>query len=397
MRNMIRSLLHPLTAGLCVLLLSSCGSTDPLPKAAVPAHAAPPVIVPAEIVGGHFIVTLKGNQNIPWRFLVDTGSTTTLVSPEFAWRNTRVSKTPQDASPILVRSISGDTVSLKSVTLAVIELGGVRFKNTPALVYNCDELSAHFGQKIDGVLGFPLFRHVLLTLDYPQARIVLQSPTVASSLPGYTVHFNNDRRVPFIPVELDGHPFAALVDSGSDGSLHLNPAGLHPTFANGPRPGGTVATLTGDHPLEVGRLAQDLTIGGTTFTQPIAELTDELSSLGSGLLKNFRLTFDQTRNQVTFYRESNAPVISPPLRSTGLSFQKLPAYWRVLGVVPGSPADENGMQTGDLVTRINGEPVASWDLRRYDELVRTARRVEFTFLSGRTEMPVPIDTFKLVP
>ncbi|MFA6286344.1 MAG: aspartyl protease family protein [Opitutaceae bacterium] len=394
---MIRSLLGALASGLCLLLLDGCGSADTPPKVAVPSSGTPPVVVPAEIVGGHFIVTLKWNDSGPWRFLVDTGSTTTLVSPEFARRNNRGSRTPRDAAPVSVRSISGDTIPLKSVTLGVIELGDVRFKNTSALVYDCDELSAHFGQKIDGVLGFPLFRHVLLTLDYPKARIVLQSPADASSLPGNTVRFNNDRRVPFIPVELDGRPFAALVDSGSDGSLHLNPAGLHPAFANGPRPGGTVATLTGDHPMEVGRLAQNLTVGGTTFTQPVAELTDELSSLGGGLLKNFRLTFDQTRNQMTFYRENDAPVVTPSFRSTGISFKKLPAYWRVLGVVPGSPADENGVRTGDLVTRINGEPVSGWNLGRYDELVRTARRIEFTFLSGRAEMPVPIDTFALVP
>jgi S1-C subfamily serine protease len=158
-----------------------------------------------------------------------------------------------------------------------------------------------------------------------------------------------------------------------------------------------VATLTGDNPLEVGRLKQDLTVGGTTFTRPIVELTDELSSLGSGLLKNFRLTFDQTRNQVTFYRASDAPILTPPLRSTGLSFRKLPAYWRVLDIVPGSPADENGVQSGDLVTRINGDPIAKWDFRRYDELVRTAARIEFTFITGRREMVVPIDTFALVP
>jgi hypothetical protein len=396
MRATFGSLLRPLTAGLGILLLCGCGSSHVFPKATIPARGSPPVVVPAQIVSGHFIVTLRWNESGPWHFLIDTGSTTTLVSPEFARQNPN-RKPTQDPSPVLVRSISGDSVSLESVTLGAIELGTVRFKNTPALVYNCDELSSHFGQKIDGVIGFPLFRHVLLTLDYPQSRVVLQSPSDGASLPGRTVRFNNDRRVPFIPVELGGHPFLALIDSGSDGDLHLNPAGLNLDFVNAPRPGGTVATLTGDQPLEVGRLAEDLVIGGTSFTRPIAELTDELSSLGGGLLKNFRLTFDQTRNQVTFYRETEAPVVIPPLISTGLSFKKLPAYWRVIGVVPGSPAAENGMQPGDLVTRINSEPVANWNLTRYEELVRTAKRIEFTFLSGLNEMPVPIDTFKLVP
>ena len=32
------------------------------------------------------------------------------------------------------------------------------------LIYDCEPLSAHLGVRIDGVLGFPLFRETLLTL-----------------------------------------------------------------------------------------------------------------------------------------------------------------------------------------------------------------------------------------
>ncbi|MBW8782047.1 MAG: aspartyl protease family protein [Verrucomicrobia bacterium] len=384
-----------MSALLCLLAFGGCVSTDARRGDSANTSAATLAIVPAQIVGNHFIVTVQGDERAPWRFLIDTGSTTTLVSPEFAARHAS-GKEGREPAAMTVRSAAGDTVSLARVQLAPFDLGGVRFK-TSALVYDCAELSAHFGFKIDGVLGFPLFRHTLLTLDYPHAQLILQSARETPLLPGSTVRFNNDRHIPLIPIELGGRSVIALIDSGSDGALHLNPAGLNPRFVSGPRPGGMVGTLTGDRPQEVGRLADDLVIGGYTFPRPVVDLTDELSSLGSAILRQFTLTFDQTRNQVTFYRETNASVVSPPLRSTGLSFQKTPAYWRVLGLVPGSPADENGVQTGDLVTRINGEPVAGWDLLRYDELVRTASRIEFTFLTGRIEMPVPVDTFDLVP
>ena len=383
-------------AGGLLLGLAGCASPDSWSPSSTSIPAATLATLPADIVGNHLIVTLKWDQHGPWRFLVDTGSSTTLVSPEFAGHYTRHNAT-RDLPAILVRSATGDTVSLPSVELAALELGGVRFKSVPALVYDCSELSAHFGVKIDGVLGFPLFRHTLLTLDYPQSQLILQSAREKPLLPGRTIPFNNDRRVPLIPVELEGRSFIALIDTGSDGTLHLNPAGLNARFTSNLRPGSTVATLTGDHQQEVGRLAQDIMIGDTTFTRPVVELTDEVSSLGSALLREFTLTFDQTRNQVTFYRESNTPIVTPPLRSAGLSFRKLPAYWRVLGVVPGSPAAGNGVQPGDLVTRINGELISKWNLSRYEELVRTASRIEFTFLTGRTEMPVPIDTFTLVP
>ncbi len=383
-------------AGFLLLSLAGCTSIDSRSPSATTFADATLAILPADIVGGHFIVSLKWDEHGPWRFLVDTGSTMTLASPEFAGHYTR-SKATRDLPTMLVRSATGETMSLPSVELAALELGGVRFKSVPALVYDCSELSAHFGMKIDGVLGFPLFRHTLLTLDYPHSQLILQSIREAPLLPGKTIPFINDRRVPLVSVELENQSFNALIDTGSDGGLHLNPAGLNARFAGNPRLGATVGTLTGDHRQEVGRLVQDLVVGGATFTRPVVELTDEPSSLGSALLRQFTLTFDQQRNQVTFYRENNTPIVTPPVRNAGLSFRKLPAYWRVLGVVPDSPAAENGVQPGDLVTRINGEPVSKWNLSRYDELVRTASRIEFTFLAGRTEMPVPIDTFILVP
>ena len=383
-------------AAILLLAFAGCTSPDSRGPSATTFSEVTLATLPADIVGGHFIVTLKWDEHGPWRFLVDTGSTMTLASPEFAARYA-LNKATRDLPAILVRSATGETISLPSVELAALELGGVRFKSVSALIYDCSELSAHFGVKIDGVLSFPLFRHTLLTLDYPHSQLILQSARETLLLPGTTIPFSNDRRVPIISVELEKQPFTALIDTGSDGGLHFNPDGLNTRFASAPRLGATVATLTGDHLQQVGRLAQELVISGTTFIRPVVELTDEPSSLGSALLREFTLTFDQVHNQVTFYRESGTPVVTPPLRSAGLSFRKLPSYWRVLGIVPGSPADENGVHPGDLVTRINSEPVAKWSLSRYDELVRTASRIEFTFLTGRTEMPVPIDTFILVP
>ena len=90
------------------------------------------------------------------------------------------------------------------------------------------------------------------------------------------------------------------------------------------------------------------------------DLTDELSSIGGGLLRNFSVTFDQKRNQVTLFRPTYDPIQVAPVRSTGLSFTKTTAYWRVAAVVDGSPAEQLGVSAGDLCTRISDEPVSAW-------------------------------------
>jgi hypothetical protein len=237
----------------------------------------------------------------------------------------------------------------------------------------------------------------LLTLDYPGSRVVLQPVRNSPLVPGTIVPVYDARKTPLISVRLGDRSLVALIDSGSDEVLSLNPVGVAPRFAFGPTVGGTVGTIGGDRTQQIGRLGETVALGDYVFHQPIVELTDELSSIGGGMLKHFVVSFDQLHDHVTFYRESREPIQTPPRRSAGVSFSKTPAYWRVAGVVPKSPAETAGIQHGDLVIRINGDPVAKWDLRRYEQLVAAATEITFTFLTGETETERRVKVFELVP
>ncbi|HTO04440.1 MAG TPA: PDZ domain-containing protein, partial [Opitutus sp.] len=116
-----------------------------------------------------------------------------------------------------------------------------------------------------------------------------------------------------------------------------------------------------------------------------------------GLLKYFTVTFDQEHSHVTFHRPSKEPIPPKTQRSSGMSFDKTPAYWRIASVIPTSPAAAAGVQGGDLVTRINDEPVANWDLARYQQLIASADGVEFTFLNGTQETVRYLKIFDLIP
>lgn len=356
---------------------------------------SPLVMVPAQTLGNYLIVETKWDRSGPYRFLIDTGSTVTLVTPELA---KRYPGTPpvRPLAPVPVKSAGGETTLLSQATLRRLELGAARFEDVPALVYDCAALSAHLGIKIDGILGFPLFRETILTLDYPHSRILLAPTFDAPLQPGNTIPFNNANKKPLIPIRLGDTSVVALVDSGSDATLRLNPIGLNPHFAAEPRPGGVIATLTGDKEQAVGRLADALTVGNYAVQQPLVALTDELSAIGGGILQHFTVTFDQERSRVTFYRDTRQPITFRPLRSAGMSFTKTPAYWRVAGVVRDSSAERLGIQTGDLVTRINGELVAKWDFRRYEQLVASANEIAFTFLNGAHESEQSLRVFTLV-
>lgn len=383
-----------------VLFLASC-SLNPFrrepPRPGRTTFASPVVQLPALNIGNYLVLEAKWDRSGPYRFLIDTGSSVTLVTPALARRYPGKSPPAPGTPRVRVTSAEGVVTELPPAWLRHLELGAVHFDEVPVLLYDCAAISAHLGVKIDGILGFPLFRETILTLDYPGSRILLQPARNTPLVPGATFAFDDARKTPVIPIRLGTRSLVALIDSGSDAGFSLNPVGVTPHFISGPRSGATVGTLAGDRVQQIGRLADTLAIGGYILPQPIVDLTDELSAIGGEVLKHFTVTFDPAHDRVTFYRDSREPIATPPRRSAGVSFSKTPAYWKVAGVVHDSPADAAEIRVGDLVTRINGEPIANWDLRRYEQFVATATEVTFTFLNGNTETAKTVRVFELVP
>jgi hypothetical protein len=393
----MRRLLIALTA-LAGLVAPGCFSVQrTAPKPGVTHIGSKPVTLPGHLIGNVLVVEDKWDKFGPYHFLIDTGSSVTLVSPEIAKRYVSPDERPLDEPQVRVRSAGGGYALLGAVTLKRLQLGSATFEYVPALVYDCADLSAQFGVRIDGVLGFPLFRNAVLTLDYPNERIVLRSKIPDDGLPGEAILFDNTDKTPLIPIRLGDREFAALIDSGSAAAIDINPAGLSPKFAFGPVAGPTESTLAGDRPSRVGRLDGVVRIGSFDIPRPVAEVTDELTSLGGGILSHFTLTFDQRHNEVFFQRDLSTPMKIPPMRGTGLGFRKTPAYWKVAGVMPGSPASSADVAAGDLISRVNGEPVANWDPTRYDQLVATADHIDFTFISGTKEYTRSLAVADLVP
>lgn len=380
-----------------LLSLTSCvlPSSRRPPQPGRTTLGSPLVILSAQSIGNYLLVEAKWDRFGPYHFLVDTGSSVTLVTPALARRYPGRHVPSSAVTP--VRGADGRITELPRGTLRRLELGDARFEDIDVLIYDCAPLTAHLGVRIDGVLGFPLFRDVLLTLDYPGSRVILQPARTPPLMPGTVVSFDDARKTPVVSVRLGDRSVVALIDSGSDALLSLNPVGMEPRFVFGPTIGATVGSISGDRTQQIGRLGESLAIGDYVFDRPVVEVTDALSAIGGGLLRHFSVTFDQLRDRVIFHRDSREPITSPARRSAGVSFNKTPAYWRVGGVVPASSAEKAGVQTGDLVVRINGELVAKWDLRRYEQLVASADEISFTFLNGTAETEKRVKVFELVP
>ena len=122
-------------------------------------------MLPARLVSNFFIVESKWDDGKSYRFLIDTGSSATLVSSDLARRFALKQKKGTAPARVTVRSANGGTIDLDQVTLRRVALGATTFDGVPALVFDFTDLSGHLGLRIDGIIGFPVFRDTLLTLE----------------------------------------------------------------------------------------------------------------------------------------------------------------------------------------------------------------------------------------
>lgn len=388
-----------LAAALAALAAGPAGAADPDLRTEI---GRKPVLLKAQLAGNALVAEVKGGPDGTYHFLVDTGSARTLVSPDLAKALADKDHTPTEPDAV-VRSADGRITHLPATLLGRLQLGGARFEEVPALVYDCSSLSDQLGIRIDGVLGFSLFHDAVLVLDYPHSQVVLRSATAAAPSTAGTpeaspLALDASGGVPIVSVKLDGIGLRTLLDSGKDIAMSINRGAVPKDgFAFGPVNGPTVHDLTGDHRQKIGRLKGTLRLGDYAVSRPVAEVSDDLSCLGGGLLKFFTVTFDTPHSQVSFQRTAPEAVAIPSVRTGGLSFQRNAAYWKVAGVIAGSPADKAGITEGDLVTRIAGDPVSAWDRTRYDQLLANGDQVKFTFLLGTTESDKTVQIVELVP
>jgi hypothetical protein len=349
------------------------------------------VVAPAMVIANLFVVPGIGHDGESRNFIIDTGSSITLVSPDYAKRY-GVNDSTSDL--VQVQSVTGAETTKRRLIVEQVPLGDAHFANVSAVVSDMDELSNYLGVRIDGIVGFQVFRNHLLTLDYGRQQLVVstQGELPASRNGGLVFPMRSGTSVPLIALRIDGKTHEVLLDTGSDGGLSLNPEQLKLDLLGPARVGGLVSTIAGDRRQYLARISNQVEVGGVNLRTPVVDFILGASSVGGELLKHYSLTFDQRRNEITFARTTQGPVELKARRTAGLSFNRSADSWEVASIIPETPTAELPLQEGDRCVSINGEPVAHWPAERYAALMETVDAVTFTFARGdsRTDVQVPV-------
>lgn len=269
----------------------------------------------------YVMVTVNGKG--PFRFIIDTGTGgDAMVSPQFA---------EELNLPIVghgtLSDPSGEGVRRTPIVLLdTLEVAGVRFTGVRAVSH---DFFAELGT-CDGILGFTLFRNYLLTLDFPNRLVTLESGSLAPDGSRSVLPFRMPHGIPVALLKFDKLGLVeAQLDSGGGGLVLPEKLAEHLRYEVDPTLFALGRSVSTRFEMKAAKLASDVKLGRYTFTHPVVEIHPAfpLVNFGSPPMQIFAITFDQrsllvrfASNQKRFSlsappcltRFTNAPDFDPP-------------------------------------------------------------------------------------
>lgn len=272
------------------------------PQVPVPATIKIPgdsVTVPMQDMGGRPVVELKINGKGPYRFILDTGAVTTVVSDELS---RELSLTPpagvQVASVgsgsasaiVLIHDVRiGDAV-LEDMIAAVMPLGGLlKGENSPR-----------------GVLSAACLPGYLLTYDNPAKQILIKKGALASADSKSIFQYTGDQVLPTVPVRVAGHDTTVHLDTGSAFGLTLPVKFLAELpLASKPKEAGMVRTGGGEFPVSIARVNGAIELGNYRLALDEVRFSDArpgpgpaVGNIGYAVIRDFVVTLDSKNQRI---------------------------------------------------------------------------------------------------
>jgi predicted aspartyl protease len=254
-----------------------------------------PHSAPLELTHGKPYVMVMVNGKGPFRFVIDTGTgAEALVTGELA---------DQLGLPVTGQVRLSDPSGqgrqhVPMVLIQSIQLAGVEFTGVRAVRHALNGTDG----SCQGLLGFPLFRDYLLTLDYPKRRLTLASGALIPDGEQSVLPFRMPNGIPIVPLHIGSLRIDAQIDSGGTGLSLPEEIVSQLKFVSDPALFSNAQSLSTRFQIKAARLASDVHLGDYTFAQPFVEINPAfpLANFGAGAMQRFIFTFDQKDALVRF-------------------------------------------------------------------------------------------------
>ncbi len=352
-------------------VLGGCGRTR-LISAPGPARAHEPVLLPTTSSGVPFLLETTVAGRGPYLFLLDTGSSTTVVSPRLI-DETGIPIRPNHS---IVVDAEGLPVSVAGrARLAEIAFGAMSVSGVEAVVMDLGRLERTLGQRIDGIASGSVFDDVTLVIDFHEHQVWAARRRLDRR--GGSVVPLTGSKLAMVPATVAGREMSILIDSGSSGSWMLPTAGLT-TLQQGYEDR-TVVLADGVSSRARVRLEGDIRMGEIVFDEPMVEHTEGVPRVGWRALKDFRISIDR-RSGVVAIERAGGDGFDGPIRGFGAKLVRVDGGWEVRRVEPGLPAAGAGLRDGERVLAVDGLRSDQLDSAGLSALIQRAGRVRLDVL-----------------
>lgn len=356
----------PLPAQTAALIREATPSSD-----STPPHDKSSISLPFDLIDNRIVINVTLNGKGPFRFIFDSGGVA-IVSPEVAHElGLKITGTSTGGS-----GVGENTVERGATNIAEVKVGSLSLTDIDFGVISFADTKYVFGaNRIDGVIGYPLFKRFVVKIDYEARRLTFTEPSAfAYHGSGTTVQLDFDGHLPLVNGSIDGVPGIFVIDTGARSALLL----YGPFTEKNNLRAKYKASLEGVTGWGIGgpvrsQLARvnSLMLGAVEVHNLVARLSlqrsgalassDRAALVGPDVLKQFTTTFDYTRKQLIFEKNSNYGKADSYDRA-GMWFGQEGDHFEVIDVIAGGPASEAGIKVGDRIVAIDGKNVNGLDL-----------------------------------
>lgn len=275
-------------------------------------HAGPQVPVPASIeipregvtfpmqdMGGRPVVDLKINGTGPYRFVLDTGATTTVISEELS----RELSLPAPAGMHV--TVAGGGTAPAIVVIHDVRIGDAVLEGVIAAAMPLSVLLKGENAPL-GVLSAASFPGYLLSYDFPGKRISIKKGALGSADAKRTFQYTEEQVLPTVPVRIAGHDTQVHLDTGSPFGLTLPVKFLAELpLASQPKEAGKVRTPGGEFPVSIARVNGTIELGQYKLDPDDIRFSDvrpgpapASGNIGAGVLRHFVITLDSKNRRI---------------------------------------------------------------------------------------------------
>jgi len=255
-----------------------------------------PVTIPLDISAQRPVIELTINQDGPYKFIFDTGSSGNVIDEKLA----------EKLNLEIVGENQVGTPGSESITMAKeVFVPNIGFKGTSVLKNTqMTSLDLRSMLPVDGVLSANFFSEYLITLDYLNSKLMLN----VGELNEYdkdVVSYVQSQRVINIYILIDGKKIETHLDSGNPGLFDIPYSKKDQfSFKTEPKEDGTINTPVASFKKWKATLDGKIKIGNIIYNNPDVQLVEgfKTANVGYQILKDLKTTIDQNNNLIKFER-----------------------------------------------------------------------------------------------